>query len=449
MAQPLPFPMQNIRYRIQSVDLATYLELYDVNDEEVVLRPIKDCLGQQWMFIASESGTGGSSYKIQNVATHSLRNPRYLSITPNDSNAPNGIAVTDEDQPVVWSLKNASGQNDVYSITCKGTKRGHEIFFLVQRDGKTGHEDVKLSNDNNFSQSKKWKILDVCPSVARDRYRIRTLNGSALQIQPDTGVISLQNMKKGKYQEWDVEPLGNGKCLIKSAFEVAYLGYEGSEEGLTKVAKKNSPHFWKVESLGEYTYSISTTFVFPDHASTVLALTSGNNNKVIMKPKKVSHNHIWIFDAVDVNTEEENPPSYETKRYPEITARGYRLRNIGTSQYIYITGVPRRLHPSSSGDSFELNYPGPGSELTLKYSEAYLEHSGDIMVPGLGNDSRSKWILEQDKDPFGNLCYFICAADDSNLVLSGDTRNIDGNQTYTIATKAKGYTRQQWKFEVA
>ena len=132
MAQPLPFPMQNIRYRIQSVDLATYLELYDVNDEEVVLRPIKDCLGQQvsktfyvrfltfnfrfyqWMFIASESGTGGSSYKIQNVATHSLRNPRYLSITPNDSNAPNGIAVTDEDQPVVWSLKNASGQNDVY-----------------------------------------------------------------------------------------------------------------------------------------------------------------------------------------------------------------------------------------------------------------------------------------------------------------------------------------------
>jgi hypothetical protein len=41
------FPAPNVYYRIQSVDLATYLELYDVSDEKVVMRPLKDCLEQQ------------------------------------------------------------------------------------------------------------------------------------------------------------------------------------------------------------------------------------------------------------------------------------------------------------------------------------------------------------------------------------------------------------------
>ncbi|KAF8699383.1 hypothetical protein AX14_000998 [Amanita brunnescens Koide BX004] len=378
----LPFPMQDVHYRIQSVDLATYLELYDVNDEKVVLRLMKDCLEQQWTFIASESGTGGNSYKIQNVATQSLRNPRYLSIAPNNPQAPNGIAVTDEDQPVVWSLKDArrsDSQKDIYSITCKGTQRGHEIFFLVQEDGKTGYEEAKLSNNNNFSQSKKWKILDLNRVLAS--YHCRPWQEGSTR----SGMLSL----------------GNGKCLIKSASEseVVYLGYEGSEGGLAKVAKKDSPHFWTVESLGEYTYSISTKFVFPDHASTVLELTSGNNNEA-------THNHIWIFEAVDVNTED-NPPPYESKCYPEIITGGYRLKNIGTGQYIYVTNHPRRLYPFSYGDRLYLSYLGPGGEFTLKYSECYLERSGDLLVCGLGNNSGSRWVLEQDKDPSGNFCYLF------------------------------------------
>ena len=64
---------------------------------------------------------------------------------------------------------------------------------------------------------------------------------------------------------------------------------------------------------------------------------------------QATHNHIWIFEAVDVNTED-NPPPYESKCYPEIITGGYRLKNIGTGQYIYVTNHPRRLYPFSYGD---------------------------------------------------------------------------------------------------
>jgi hypothetical protein len=52
-----------------------------------------------------------------------------------------------------------------------------------------------------FSQDKKWRVLEVTPSVPRDTYRIRTLNGTALHLEPESGVISLENIKQGKHQE--------------------------------------------------------------------------------------------------------------------------------------------------------------------------------------------------------------------------------------------------------
>ena len=64
---------------------------------------------------------------------------------------------------------------------------------------------------------------------------------------------------------------------------------------------------------------------------------------------QATHNHIWIFEAVDVNTED-NPPPYESKCYPDIITGGYRLKNIGTGQYIYVKNNPRRLLPFSYGD---------------------------------------------------------------------------------------------------
>jgi hypothetical protein len=47
MTATATFPLEHVYYRIQSVDLAGYLELYDVNHEKVVMRPMKECLEQQ------------------------------------------------------------------------------------------------------------------------------------------------------------------------------------------------------------------------------------------------------------------------------------------------------------------------------------------------------------------------------------------------------------------
>jgi hypothetical protein len=43
----LPFPAAGVLYRIQSAESGSYLELYDVDDDSVVMRPINDTLEQQ------------------------------------------------------------------------------------------------------------------------------------------------------------------------------------------------------------------------------------------------------------------------------------------------------------------------------------------------------------------------------------------------------------------
>lgn len=73
-------------------------------------------------------------------------------------------------------------------------------------------------------------------------------------------------------------------------------------------------------------------------------------------PIQVAHNGIWIFEAVDVSTEDDGPsPPYESVRYPEITEKYHSLKNVGTGQYMsHISG---RLYPSNArgaGDTVSL-----------------------------------------------------------------------------------------------
>jgi hypothetical protein len=52
------------------------------------------------------------------------------------------------------------------------------------------------------SQLKKWNIVEVTPSVPKDRYRIRNLNGAALQMPSGAGVISLQTMSRARIRRY-------------------------------------------------------------------------------------------------------------------------------------------------------------------------------------------------------------------------------------------------------
>jgi len=440
------FPASQVLYRIQSADLAEYLELSDVNDELIVTRPFKESLEQQWIF--TPSGANDDTFKVLNAATENLRNPRFLTVITNDKNTVNALGVTNSDTPKTWSIKKTG--KDFYTFTCKSSKRNYEVFLVTQDTRETGFLDVKTSNDANFPQNQKWSVLEVTPSVPKDTYRIRTLNGSAIHMKSGSGLVSVEVLEKGKHQEWEVLPMGNGKCTIKSVSETAYLGWEGSKDGFAQIAKTTLPQVWTVRSLGEYTYGVSMSYLMPDKTSITLALSSGKDTEVILKPKKVSYNQIWLFEAVDVSKDDsvDEPPKYEpTTRYPEITAKAYFLRTVGTNQYIYAISSPWRFCPGGRTSQFNLAYVGTGSQFTLAYSTSYyFGLSGDLVVPD--DQATTTWILESGQDAQGVKCYYICLASKPSLVLTADTRaDINGWPLYTVSQKKNGYTRHQWYFE--
>jgi len=69
------------------------------------MRPLLTYRSPQWTFVAS--GTNDGTHRILNVATQSLRNPRYLTIILNNDSTLNALAVTDEDTPKTWAVKEA------------------------------------------------------------------------------------------------------------------------------------------------------------------------------------------------------------------------------------------------------------------------------------------------------------------------------------------------------
>lgn len=456
MAPPASFPL-SVLHRIQSVDLGSYLELYDVDDKSIVMRPISDSLEQQWTFVPS---TTKGSYIVMSAATQFLQRPRYLSVTPGNANATATTnAKVDSSPQAVTTLKTAKsweirptdkeGISGIFIFACQGADEEREIFLFTNKTGETGTLEEAVSNNTVFHRSRKWRVLEVSPSVPKDNYRIRTLNGTALQMKPGTGVLSVEPLAKGKQQEWEVEPQGNGKCTIKSISEKVYLGWETSKGDYAKVAKSPSPLVWTVQSLGEFTYSITMKCSLDDQTSALLALTCGNNNEIILKPRKVAHNRIWLFEAVDVTVEADtpSPPPYELSRCSEISAKAYYLRNIGTGSYVYAQTGPWRFNPGIRVFAISVTYTGSGGNLTLQYGGVCFSSAGDILTAD--NTAVTEWILEREKDPTGaGYCYFICLAKDARLVVSGDTRNdINGYPLFTLVQKQKGYTRHQWKFE--
>lgn len=42
MSDSAPFPVPDVYYRLQSVSLVSYLDLYDIYDDKIVARPLHD-----------------------------------------------------------------------------------------------------------------------------------------------------------------------------------------------------------------------------------------------------------------------------------------------------------------------------------------------------------------------------------------------------------------------
>ncbi len=115
-------PRPDIRYRIQSDDFDTFLELYDAKDSSIVPRLAqRDSLLQQagahflpsrssdyselqWIFVPS-----GTGYNILNAATKSLPLPRYLTLPPMSSHLGAGQAEAITKPVKAWNVKMVEG----------------------------------------------------------------------------------------------------------------------------------------------------------------------------------------------------------------------------------------------------------------------------------------------------------------------------------------------------
>ncbi|KAL0946265.1 hypothetical protein HGRIS_012520 [Hohenbuehelia grisea] len=442
-------PTANVLYRIQSGDFGAYLELYDVNSKDVVLRPKNEALLQQWIFVAIP-GTPGV-FNIMNAATQSLRRTRYLNIPT--TGLPSARVAQAPFTTQQWTVREETG--GLFSLTIPGADDDSEVFLHTTKTGDTGSTELPASNTNVLARNSGWRILEVNPGVRKEKYRIRTLNGGALQLQHNVDQITVDAVSpNGSSHEWQVEPHGNGKCTIMNIAEKAYLGWEPSKNGFVQVAKSPSPLTWIIKSLGEYAYSINLNYSLDATHVVPLVLTFDSNNAVLLKPKKVAQNRIWIFEEADAPKKEEPapPPPYQpsTTRYSEITGKAYFIKNIGTSQYIYVASSPWRFYPGGRSYQISLAYIAGTATFTLVWSSSYyLSTSGDLLTVSNTTDGATQWILERDNDPAGGYCYSICLASNPSMALSGDTRtDINGYPLFTVVTKSKGYTRHQWKFEV-
>ncbi|KAG6825747.1 hypothetical protein H0H92_002572 [Tricholoma furcatifolium] len=253
----MSFPQPGTFYRIRSADFDTCLEVWDTDEELAVLRPLKETELQQWLFI-KESGPG-DRYKIMAAATQSLRYPNYLTIaTPGDASQPRPPAPPTlvDDKASIWQI--TKDKDDAYVLTTNGKAPRHEAFLRVSEAGMLDSIEKRASNRQVTNRSERWQITEYWPSIPQDTYRIRTLNGGALEINPNLNGLAVGAVRADYRQQWLVEPKGNGNCVLSlnaNDKEKVFLGWERGKDGFARIAATKTPFEWFIRSLGEYTYS--------------------------------------------------------------------------------------------------------------------------------------------------------------------------------------------------
>ncbi|KAG6809520.1 hypothetical protein H0H92_015933 [Tricholoma furcatifolium] len=388
----MSFPQPGTLYRIQSIDFDTCLHVWDISKNVAVLRPLKETNLQQWLFI-KESGPDGR-YKIMAAATQSLRSPRYLTLKEaGGATYPRSAA-----PPVVGPIAPASiweisKENDgSYVLTTSGKNAGYEAFLRVSETGMLDSVEREVSNDPSQNCSERWQILEYWPAVPRDTYRIRTLNGGALEINPNLDGLS-----------WLIEPKGNGNCTISlnnNGKEKDFLGWERGKDGFAQIAVSKTSFEWFIRSLGEYTRSAEA--VAKDSSQS----KEGKPN-FYSRDSLIAHNQIWFLERVHAT--DALPPYSLTARYPEMVERDYAVRNIGTARYLFFYANPSHLGSSTIGKSVQtrIRYVNGGNTFMLsQYSTEQvvrLSGNGTEVVSGLA--SGTLWVLERSNDPNGGYLY--------------------------------------------
>ncbi|KAG6813360.1 hypothetical protein H0H93_013402 [Arthromyces matolae] len=164
----MAFPAPDTLYRIQSVDFNTCLELYDVSNEAVVLRSIKETELQQWLFIKQRSG---NTYKILAAATQALSSPRYLTLTDiGEESQPRPLApptaVKDSSSVTHWHLYK---ENDGSFIMTTKVENANNEGYLRLVDRGLRWEITEFVSEEPVSPSSRY------PEINEREYAIRNL----------------------------------------------------------------------------------------------------------------------------------------------------------------------------------------------------------------------------------------------------------------------------------
>jgi len=92
---------------------------------------------------------------------------------------------------------------------------------------------------------------------------------------------------------WEIEPTTNGKFVIKIG--AIFVSRIETMPGDWKICKGSTAE-WDTKSIGGFAYSVVT-----DGGRCILALTSENEDDIILKCSEAEYGQIWFFETTDVS----------------------------------------------------------------------------------------------------------------------------------------------------
>ncbi|KIL57319.1 hypothetical protein M378DRAFT_200813 [Amanita muscaria Koide BX008] len=403
------YPREGIRYRIRNVDYGEYLEQRP-SESTIVLRQEKEDPVQHWIFVAENSKK--HTYTIYDVEQNSMLYVNSSNKIVFDS--PSSSSSSDR---TIWKLITDPLKDQRTYLVDEDTY----MLYMKDRD----HAEMKAeTNEYNVSRTRKtqnyqWEIIEDSPSELppgqSQHFRIRTLNGQALQLDGTSDKLTLDTQdRKGNHRTWLITDLGNGKCTIFNQNSKKYLcvrdkgsyNWEPTALADDNIANEENK-IWIIEPTSDFTYSFSQecdVWVGRNLTSQTFSLAL-DNNTAILKPKKAAHNQIWLIEPEDAvepsDSGDKNDPNQVS---PGLSPGEYKLKNADTVPY-YVKIIKKNnaysvvTCPAQSANKFQVKSQGSGVIIycRLNGKDIYLSADSGGSIVGREATSYTWKVTQADK----------------------------------------------------
>jgi hypothetical protein len=435
-------PIAGVQYRIQSVDLETYIQVLDTAPtggvaDNVRLRPVKEDSRQYWTL---QPITGSTQYHIQNVANTNLYLCNYYN-------------------SYVYMMYSCSGVSSYYTTAdVSSVDNAYRIILYYSTTQfyagpSADNTSVALSSSMNNLDGQKWNLVPVTPPPVNNHqletgmYRIRNLNGTSLLTMPSTAdndVYARTQLDQSPYQRWAVTRQSNGAYTVLNAGTNTFLGCNlaisipGSN--LTGLPLQN-PFPWDLQSVGGFAWSLRvpardwsvgfTGYEVEDEVAVSLDLSDATASQIWFMEKYIAVGQDVIYAKC------------------ELPAGKYLLQSAHDETiYMNVKSTPWRLLPGTDTTSqFELKYNVNSASFTLTYvtnsGTPIINDAGGYLAINSPGQSTSFVLLEKDA---GDPGYFICRPDSGHprKVISARTTTVSGNTVFTVEKMTEGDPQHMW-----